>query len=76
LPSEADEVNWPHVVISERVPEGAEAQTLTIVHGRFSRVVEQDASYQNIFLVFGEPPLLWSKLSLEELVGLSACLSG
>ena len=54
-PGEAEEVDGPHVVVAEAVPEGLGRQRLPVVHVAFAGVVAQDAVDHDALLALVEP---------------------
>ena len=54
-PGEAEEVDGPHVVVCEAVPERFRGQGLPVVHVAFAGVVAEDAVDHDGFLALAEP---------------------
>ena len=54
-PGEAEEVDGPHVVVGEAVPEGARRERLPVVHVPLAGIVAQDAVHHDALLALVEP---------------------
>ena len=63
-PGEAEEVDGPHVVVRQAVPERARRERLPIVHVAFARVVANDTVHHDEFLPLVEPAVLAAEPAL------------
>lgn len=57
-PRQAEQVDDPHVVVAERLPEHLGSDGLPIMHAAFAGVVAEDSVDEDLFLVLVEPPVL------------------
>lgn len=57
-PCQAEQVDDPHVIIAERLPEHLGGDGLPVMHAAFTGVVAEDSVHENLFLVLVEPPVL------------------
>lgn len=62
-PDDANKVDWPHVVISERRPEVSSCKILTVVHVSLAGIIAQDTGDHNDFLPLGEPTVLSTEVT-------------
>ena len=57
-PGEAKQVNRPHVVVAQAVPERLGGERLPVMHIALAGVITQDAIHHNELLALGEPAIL------------------
>lgn len=57
-PGQAEDVERPHVVVAEGLPQQARREALPVVHAALGRVVTQDAVDHDLLLALGEPSVL------------------
>ena len=63
-PRQAEEVDGPHVVVCQTVPEGFRRQRLAVVHVAFAGVVADDAVDHDVFFALAEPAFFASEPAL------------
>lgn len=55
IPDETEEINGPHIVIADGLPEEFRGQGLTVVHGALAGIVTQNAVDHDLLLALVEP---------------------
>lgn len=64
-PRQTQQIDDPHVVVAERLPEHLGGDGLSVMHAAFAGVVAQDSVHEDLFLVLVEPPVLSAKAAFR-----------